>query len=105
MRHATIRPVRDSRVTPDAVRGTPFMLIATALFYACSAIVDPDPGPPPRVCDSGDVNPCRCTDGSTGLQRCVAGSGSFGSCMDANDAVCDSTFIGGAGSGSGRNRN
>jgi hypothetical protein len=76
--------------------------VTVACLGACSTIVDPDPGPPPQACSSGDTNPCRCADGSYGIQLCNGNIGSFGICRDSDGDLCESGGAAGRGGSAGR---
>jgi hypothetical protein len=69
---------------------------AALLLGACSAMVDTEIDEPPLACSRNDVNECRCTDGSEGLQRCNSG-GSFDPCKRRDGRVCDTSVIAGSG--------
>jgi hypothetical protein len=78
-------------------------VVIAACCGACSAIVDPEPGPEPLACSLGDSNPCRCADGSYGVQLCNGNIGSFGICRDRDGDLCESGS-GLAGRGGGNDR-
>jgi hypothetical protein len=76
-------------------RKAPAWLLALALS-GCSAVVDSDLGPPPLACRLGDINDCRCRDGSYGVQNCTIG-GSYDACRNAAGAICENPASAGRG--------
>jgi hypothetical protein len=98
MARVTIARMRARATAPALRRGAMSVAIA-ACIGACSTIVDPDPGPPPLACSSGDTNPCRCADGSYGVQLCNGNVGSFGICRDSDGELCERSSSAGRGGG------